>query len=72
MKERKKREQSPPPPPKTIIVMAGSRNRSAWPVAPGVGNANVPIQIELTSGSAEYAEEMVQSRIEVAKVKSLN
>ena len=68
-KEMKMREKEPPPPPKTITVMAGSRNRPAWPIAPGIANANQPRQITLTSGENE--EEMIRNRMEVAQAAGL-
>jgi len=71
LKQRKKKEATPPPAPKTITVMAGSRNRPAWPIAPGVQNSAVPRQIELTSGSVEYEEEMIKNRLEVAQAAGL-
>merc|ERR1712008_667167 len=37
--EQKRKANEPPPPPKTITVMAGSKNRPAWPIAPGIANA---------------------------------
>merc|ERR1711862_171331 len=51
LKEKKERERNPPPPPppKTITVMAGSKNRPAWPIAPGIANANTPRVITLQS-----------------------
>ena len=68
-KEVKRREKEPPPPPKTITVMAGSRNRPSWPVAPGIANSNIPKQITLTSGEDE--EEMLKNRFEVAQAAGL-
>merc|ERR1711874_215384 len=53
LREKKRKEKEPPPPPKTITVMAGSRNRPAWPIAPGIANANQPRQITLVSGEDE-------------------
>jgi len=47
--------------------MAGSRNRPAWPIAPGVPNSGVPRKIELTAGSAETEEELMKARFEVAQ-----
>merc|ERR1712083_509201 len=51
--EQKRKANEPPPPPKTITVMAGSKNRPAWPIAPGIANANQPRQITLVSGEDE-------------------
>lgn len=70
-KQRKKKEATPPPPPKTITVMAGSRNRPAWPIQPGMANQTKVIKIELTSGSVEYEEEMIKNRLEVAQAAGL-
>merc|ERR1712223_2035916 len=53
LREKKRKEKEPPPPPKTITVMAGSRNKPAWPIAPGIANANQPRQITLISGEDE-------------------
>lgn len=69
MKERKQKEKEPPPPPKTITVMAGSRNRPSWPIAPGIANANQPRVITLVSGEDE--EELYKNRIEVAQAAGL-
>merc|ERR1712241_1297475 len=71
MKQKKKKQASPPPPPKTITVMAGSRSKAAWPIAPGSGSGVRPVQVELTSGSSEYQEEMEKNRREVAEAAGL-
>merc|ERR1719400_724728 len=71
MKQKKKKQASPPPPPKTITVMAGSRSKAAWPIAPGSGSGVKPVQIELTSASSEYEEEMLKNRFEVAQAAGL-
>ena len=72
LKEKKRKEKEPPPPPKTITVMAGSRNRPSWPIAPGIANANVPRQITLTSGeSSQDQEELMKARFEVAQAAGL-
>jgi len=59
----------PPPPPKTITVMAGSKNRPAWPIAPGIANANQPRQITLISGEDE--QEWEKNRLSVAEAAGL-
>jgi len=71
LKEKKMKEKNPPPPPppKTITVMAGSRNRPSWPIAPGIANANTPKVITLTSG--EDDQELMRNRIEVAQAAGL-
>jgi len=71
LKEKKMREKEPPPPkePKTITVMAGSRNKPSWPIAPGIANSNEPRQITLTSGEDE--EDMFKNRMEVAQAAGL-
>jgi len=69
LREKKRKEKEPPPPPKTITVMAGSRNRPAWPIAPGIANANQPRQITLLSGEDE--EEMNRHRMQVAEAAGL-
>jgi len=69
MKQRKK-QASPPPPPKTITVMAGSRSKAAWPIAPGCSVIK-PVQIELMSGDQAYQEEMMKNRYEVAEAAGL-
>merc|ERR1711988_1420415 len=68
LKEKKERERNPPPPPppKTITVMAGSKNRPAWPIAPGIANANTPRVITLQS-----AVENQKSRYEDADAAGL-
>jgi len=71
LKQRKKKQATPPPPPKTITVMAGSRSKAAWPIAPGSGSGVRPVQVELTSGSSEYQEEMEKNRREVAEAAGL-
>jgi len=72
LKEKKERERNPPPPPppKTITVMAGSKNRPAWPIAPGIANANTPRVITLQS-AGENQEELMKSRMEVADAAGL-
>ena len=72
LKEKKERERNPPPPPppKTITVMAGSKNRPAWPIAPGIANANTPRVITLQS-AGENQEELMKSRYEVADAAGL-
>merc|ERR1719492_522510 len=72
LKEKKERERNPPPPPppKTITVMAGSKNRPAWPIAPGIANANTPRVITLQS-AGENQEELMKSRYEVAESAGL-
>merc|ERR1719249_310438 len=67
LKQRTKKEVTPPPPPKTITVMAGSKNRSSWPIYSGVPNAGVAKKVELTAGSSETEEELARNRIEVAQ-----
>jgi len=69
LREKKRKEKEPPPPPKTITVMAGSRNRPAWPIAPGIANANQPRQITLVSGEDE--KEWEQNRMQVAEAAGL-
>merc|ERR1712228_393018 len=69
LREKKRKEKEPPPPPKTITVMAGSRNRPAWPIAPGIANANQPRQITLET--AEDVDEMNRNRIQVAEAAGL-
>ena len=49
-------------------VILGSRSKAAWPIAPGSGSGVKPVQIELTSASSEYEEEMMKNRFEVAQV----
>merc|ERR1712241_1316475 len=71
MKQKKKKQASPPLPPKTITVMAGSRSKAAWPIAPGSGSGAKVIKMELTSGSVEYQEEMIRNRMEVAQAAGL-
>merc|ERR1712226_556319 len=71
LKQRKKKQATPPPPPKMITVMAGSRSKAAWPIAPGSGSGVRPVQVELTSGSSEYQEEMEKNRREVAEAAGL-
>lgn len=66
-----RRAQEPAAPPKTITVVAGGKNRPAWPIAPGVDNGTVPRTIELTASSAESQEEMLRSRLEVAQAAGL-
>merc|ERR1712226_914719 len=68
LKEKKERERNPPPPPppKTITVMAGGKNRPAWPIAPGIANANTPRVITLQS-----AVENQKSRYEDADAAGL-
>merc|ERR1712079_219326 len=51
--------------------MAGSRSKAAWPIAPGAGSGVRPVQVELTSGSSEYQEEMEKNRREVAEAAGL-
>merc|ERR1711936_121798 len=72
LKEKKERERNPPPPPppKTITVMAGSKDRPAWPIAPGIANANTPRVITLQS-AGENQEELMKSRMEVADAAGL-
>ncbi len=69
MKEKKRMAKEPPPPPKTITVMAGSRNRASWPIAPGMANMGVARQVEITS--VENDEELMKNRIEVAQAAGL-
>lgn len=69
LKEKKRKEKEPPPPPKTITVTAGSKNRPAWPIAPGIANANEPKVITLVSGEDE--EELYKNRFEVAQAAGL-
>jgi len=69
LKEKKRKEKEPPPPPKTITVMAGSRNKPAWPIAPGIANANQPKQITLVSGEDEA--EWEKNRMQVAEAAGL-
>jgi len=69
LKEQKRKANEPPPPPKTITVMAGSKNRPAWPIAPGIANANQPREITLISGEDEL--EMEKNRISVAEAAGL-
>merc|ERR1719270_1575223 len=71
LKQRKKKQATPPPPPKTITVMAGSRSKAAWPIAPGAGSGVRPVEVQLTSGSSEYQEEMETNRREVAEAAGL-
>merc|ERR1711981_1100431 len=71
LKNRKKKQATPPPPPKTITVMAGSRSKAAWPLAPGSDSGVRPVQVELQSASVEYQEEMVRNRMEVAEAAGL-
>merc|ERR1712110_804197 len=71
LKQRKKKQATPPPPPKTITVMAGSRSKAAWPLAPGSDSGVKPVQIELQSASSEYEEEMLKNRFEVAQAAGL-
>lgn len=72
LKEKKRKEKEPPPPPKTITVMAGSRNRPSWPIAPGIANANIPREIVLTSGeTSQDQEELMKARFEVAQAAGL-
>ena len=54
---------------KTNIIILGSRSKAAWPIAPGSQSGVRPVQVELTSGSVEYEEEMIRNRMEVAQVK---
>jgi len=49
--------------------MAGSRNKPAWPIAPGIANANQPRQITLISGEDEA--EWEKNRLEVAEAAGL-
>merc|ERR1712072_150304 len=72
LKEKKERERNPPPPPppKTITVKAGSKNRPAWSIAPGIANANTPRVITLQS-AGENQEELMKSRMEVADAAGL-
>jgi len=67
--EQKRKANEPPPPPKTITVMAGSKNRPAWPIAPGIANANQPRQITLVSGEDEL--EWEKNRLNVAEAAGL-
>merc|ERR1712129_345268 len=67
--EQKRKANEPPPPPKTITVMAGSKNRPAWPIAPGIANANQPRQITLISGEDE--QEWEKNRLSVAEAAGL-
>merc|ERR1712008_350395 len=67
--EQKRKANEPPPPPKTITVMAGSKNRPAWPIAPGIANANQPRQITLISGEDE--QEWEKNRLSVAEAVGL-
>merc|ERR1712228_993270 len=67
--EQKRKANEPPPPPKTITVMAGSKNRPTWPIAPGIANANQPRQITLVSGEDE--KEWEQNRMQVAEAAGL-
>merc|ERR1711936_1254135 len=67
--EQKRKANEPPPPPKTITVMAGSKNRPAWPIAPGIANANQPRQITLISGEDEA--EWEKNRLQVAEAAGL-
>ena len=53
------------------IFLSGSRSKAAWPIAPGSGSGVRPVQVELTSGSSEYQEEMEKNRREVAEVLSV-
>jgi len=69
LREKKRKEKEPPPPPKTITVMAGSRNKPAWPIAPGIANANQPRQITLISGEDEA--EWEKNRLQVAEAAGL-
>merc|ERR1711956_203141 len=69
LKEQKRKANEPPPPSKTITVMAGSKNRPAWPIAPGIANANQPREITLISGEDEL--EMEKNRISVAEAAGL-
>jgi len=69
LKEQKRKANEPPPPPKTITVMAGSKNRPSWPIAPGIANANQPREITLISGEDEL--EMEKNRISVAEAAGL-
>ena len=46
----------------------GSRSKAAWPIAPGAGSGVRPVEVQLTSGSSEYQEEMETNRREVAEV----
>lgn len=70
LKEKKRKEKEPPPPPKTITVMAGSRNRPSWPIAPGIANANTPREITLTSGE-DNQEDLMRARFEIAQAAGL-
>merc|ERR1712086_107628 len=67
--EQKRKANEPFPPPKTITVMAGSKNRPAWPIAPGIANANQPRQITLISGEDE--QEWEKNRLSVAEAAGL-
>merc|ERR1711971_1128393 len=69
LREKKRIEKEPPPPPRTITVMAGSRNKPAWPIAPGIANANQPRQITLISGEDEL--EWEKNRLNVAEAAGL-
>jgi len=69
LREKKRIEKEPPPPPRTITVMAGSRNKPAWPIAPGIANANQPREITLISGEDEA--EWEKNRISVAEAAGL-
>ena len=50
------------------IAILGSRSKAAWPLAPGSDSGVRPVEIQLTSGSVEYEEEMIRNRMEVAQV----
>ena len=54
-----------------LFGFPGSRNRPAWPIAPGVPNASVPRKIELTTGNVEDEEAMIKNRMEVAQAAGL-
>ena len=52
-----------------LFFNSGSKNRPAWPIAPGIANANQPRQITLVSGEDEL--EWEKNRISVAEAAGL-
>ena len=51
------------------LIITGSRNKPAWPIAPGIANANQPRQITLISGEDEA--EWEKNRLQVAEAAGL-
>ena len=54
---------------KFLFFISGSKNRPAWPIAPGIANANQPRQITLISGEDEL--EWEKNRLNVAEAAGL-